>query len=171
MKINVISENTSYTFQTKLNEFISKEDISVVDIKYSTTCVKQEQTFGNVVDDVDVLIHNALIMYEEQTEMNSKIESYSKYSHSQDSTLLTDDDLLLMLKQASITLGYAVIVRPEKVIWYDYNHHVVAEYNKEQIVARLYHLADEQNYVIVSIRRHIRPLINDLIQSYVISNR
>ena len=107
----------------------------------------------------------------ETTEMNSKIESYSKDSHSENNTLLTDDDLLLMLKQSSITLGYAVIVRPEKVIWYDYNHHVLAEYNKEQILARLYHLADEQNYVIVSIRRHIRPLISDLIQSYIISNR
>lgn len=171
MKVELISETADYKFQHKINEFISRQDISVIDIKYSTTCVKQEQMSGNTIEHIDTIMHNALIMYEEQTEMDSKIESYSKDSHSEDSTLLTDDDLLLMLKQSSITLGYAVIVRPEKVTWYDYNYHVVAEYNKEQIVARLYHLADEQNYVIVSIRRHIRPLINDLIQSYVISNR
>lgn len=171
MKVEVISESKSYAFENKINKFLSREDISVIDIKYSTTCIKQEETSGNTIHDIDVIMHNALIMYEDKGEADFRIKSFENNSQSQNSNLITDDDLLLMLKQASITLGYATIIHLDTVKWYDYNQHLVAEYNKEQILARLYHLADEQNYVIVSIRRHIRPLINDLIQSYVISNR
>lgn len=69
MKIEVISESKGYAFEEKINKFMSSDDISIIDIKYSTTCVKQEQTFGNTVRDVDVVIHNALIMYEDRKEI------------------------------------------------------------------------------------------------------
>lgn len=96
MKVELISETTNYNFQHKINKFICRDDIKVIDIKYSTTCVKQEQMSGNTIEHIDTIMHNALIMYGEQTEMNSKIESYLKDSHSEVSTLLTDDDLLLI---------------------------------------------------------------------------
>lgn len=60
---------------------------------------------------------------------------------------------------------------PIKLKIYDRQDHTILSILDIRPLFKLYHLADEQNYVIVSIRRHIRPLINDLIQSYVISNR
>ena len=110
-------------------------------------------------------------MYEEANKMNSKMKNYSKSYDTEDKILVSDDDLLLMLKEESSELGYMLTIRANKFIWYDYNYCLVAEYNKEQILARLYELADEQNHVIADIRKHIRVVIKDLIQNYTISNK
>lgn len=68
MKVELISETTNYNFQHKINKFISRDDIKVIDIKYSPVCVSQREAAGNTVRNVDVIIHKALIMYEDKRE-------------------------------------------------------------------------------------------------------
>lgn len=65
MKVELISEDFEYNFEEKINEFISKENVSVIDIKYSTNCIRKEERIGNTVGNVDTIIYTALILYDE----------------------------------------------------------------------------------------------------------
>lgn len=65
MKVELISETFSYDFETRINEFISKKNVSVIDIKYSTNCIRKEEHIGNTVRNVDTIIYTALILYDE----------------------------------------------------------------------------------------------------------
>lgn len=69
MKVKLISETTNYGVEDKINKFISKDTIEVIDIKYTPVCVSQRETAGNTVRNIDVIIHKALIMYEDKNEI------------------------------------------------------------------------------------------------------
>lgn len=65
MKVELISEDFEYNSEEKINKFISKENVSVIDIKYSTNCIRKEERIGNTIRDVDIIKYTALIMYED----------------------------------------------------------------------------------------------------------
>ena len=65
MKVKLISDNNSYNFEEKINNFLSKHNVSMVNIKYSTTCISKPQSIGNTVENVNTVIYTALILYEE----------------------------------------------------------------------------------------------------------
>ena len=68
MKVKLISDTTNYGVEDKINKFISRDDISIIDIKYSIVCVQKHESIGNTVQDIDVVIHKALILYDERKE-------------------------------------------------------------------------------------------------------
>ena len=65
MKVKLISDNTTYNFEAKINNFLSTHSISMVDIKYSTTCMSKPQSIGNTVENINTVIYTALIIYKE----------------------------------------------------------------------------------------------------------
>lgn len=66
MKVKLISDTTNYGVEDKINKFISRDDISIIDIKYSPVCVQKRESIGNTIQDIDVVIHKALILYDER---------------------------------------------------------------------------------------------------------
>lgn len=57
MKIKIIDEEHEKDLETSVNEFLKKEEVDVIDIKFSTSCA--------IYGEEQIYCFTALIMYEE----------------------------------------------------------------------------------------------------------
>lgn len=58
MKVKVIDEEHEKDLETSINKFISENDISIIDIKFSSSC--------SVFSEEQIFCFSALILYDEK---------------------------------------------------------------------------------------------------------